>query len=349
MIITNEVEITLSGKDISYYENLGYSIYREPAKYNNKRLIVPRGTKLLVRIEDLPLKSNIEVEVSCDYCGIVILKKYSEYTISREHINKDCCEKCSPLKIKESNVIKYGVDHTSQLDSTKEKNIKTNLKKYNATNPAKNNIIKEKIKQTNIERYGAVSPTLNKEIKAKQVSTMINKYGVGNSMQNVEIKKLAMNTMYENGTAPCSRQQKYIHNLIGGELNLPCKNLFLDIAFVDEKIYLEIDLGGHDLPIKLGYMSREDFESKERNRWYALYRSGWKEIRIISSKDKIPNDDKILEMISYAKEYLKTGRHYIKFYLDEGKVKTSQFDKNFDFEELRYVYKKDIASLNNVI
>lgn len=372
MIITKEIEITLVSNQVSHYENLGYEIPRKPAKYNNKILTVPVGTKLLVKVSDLPLKSNIQVEVLCDYCGDICFKKYAELNKSRLVVNKDCCSKCIHTKLKETNMINYGVEHTSQLESTQEKRKETNLKiygsehavqnekiknkiknifieKYGTTSPAKNEKVKEKIKQTNIERYGAVSPTLNEEVRSKQISTLKSNYGVEFPQQNSEIRKASMNSMYENKSAPCSRQQKYIHNLVGGELNFPHNKSFLDIAFVDEKLYLEIDLGGHELQMKLGNVSKEEYENKERNRWYALYRKGWKEIRIISKKDKIPNDDKLLEIMSYAKEYLNTGRHYIKFYLDEGKVITSQFEKDFDFGDLRYIYKKNSDSLNNAI
>ena len=57
-----------------------------------------------------------------------------------------------------------------------------------------------------------------------------------------------------------SKQQLYIHSLLGGELNYCTGKCFLDIAFLDEKIYLEYDGGGHDLSVKLGNMSKEEFE-----------------------------------------------------------------------------------------
>lgn len=46
-------------------------------------------------------------------------------------------------------------------------------------------------------------------------------------------------------------------------------------------------------------------------------------------------------MINFAKKYLNTGRHYIKFNIDEGKVEASQFKREFDFGKLRKI-KKDV-------
>lgn len=370
MIISEFVEVTLHNTTVEYFESLGYTIPKFPAKWNKNKLTTPTGTKINVKVSDLPNGSNVNVNYKCDYCGKEDKKKYCQLIISREIVNKDCCTECKSLKTKEVNLIKYGVEHTSELESNKQKRKETNLKvygtehasqnkeikekmkntfleNYGETTPAKNQMVKNKTAKTNIERYGAISPTLNEEVRTKQIETLKSNYGVEFPQQNSEIKKLSMKSLYENNTAPCSRQQRHIHNLLGGQLNFPHKNFLLDIAFVDEKVYLEIDLGGHELQIKLGKITEEDYRKNERKRWYSLYRNDWKEIRIISSKDKIPNDEALIEMMKYAKEYLNDGRHYIKFYLDEGKVKTSQFEKDYDFGELRYINKD--KTQNNAI
>lgn len=142
-------------------------------------------------------------------------------------------------------------------------------------------------------------------------------------------------TMYENGTQKCSMQQKYIHQLVGGELNFPIKGSTLDIAFLEDKLYVEYDGSGHDLSVKLESMTQDEFNQKEIDRRYALYRSGWKEIRIISRKDYLPSNHKILEMINYAKEYLDTGHSWIKFDIDKGIVKSSQFEKDYNYGEIK--------------
>ena len=149
-------------------------------------------------------------------------------------------------------------------------------------------------------------------------------------------------TLFSNGTAPCSRQQRYLHQLFGGELNYPVKTFSLDIAFPEEMIYLEYDGGGHDLSVKYGNLTTEEFVKKERNRTYYFMRNGWKSIRIISSKDKIPSDEKLLEMLDYSRQYLSDNHHYIKFDIDNHNIKTSQFIKDFDFGVLRVVKSGDI-------
>ena len=64
MLITKEVEIVLSSINIGHFENLGYVI---PRYMNNKnKLVVKRGTTIIVKIEDLLDGSDAMVECLCD-------------------------------------------------------------------------------------------------------------------------------------------------------------------------------------------------------------------------------------------------------------------------------------------
>ena len=72
---TVKVEITNNAK---YYESLGYKIPRQ--KNVNYQMVVPKGTKIEVRVEDLPLKSNTIVEYECDICHNIHPCRYSDYT-----------------------------------------------------------------------------------------------------------------------------------------------------------------------------------------------------------------------------------------------------------------------------
>lgn len=158
----------------------------------------------------------------------------------------------------------------------------------------------------------------------------------GERCNNCRVERI-QKTMYKNGTQQCSTQQKYLYNLLGGELNYPVKNLSLDIAYLNEMIDIEFDGSGHDLSVKLGDISEKDFLKKEKNRRYALYRTGWKEIRIISKLDKLPSDEKIINMINLSKEYFLTKHSWIKFDIDNNKIICSQFNKDYDYEKLRKI------------
>ena len=67
MLLTKEVEIVPSGKDRKRYEELGYNIPLHWNK-NNKKWSMPRGTKIKIKVEDLPIKSSQKVECKCDNC-----------------------------------------------------------------------------------------------------------------------------------------------------------------------------------------------------------------------------------------------------------------------------------------
>jgi len=120
MLLTKEVEVELNGTNVKHYEELGYEILREK-KW--KKWSIPTGTKIKVKIEDVPKGSHTEVQCLCDYClekGIrtVINKRYQTHI--RE--NKDICGKCSKNKIKEIHAleIQTKVKETFDLDITKD-------------------------------------------------------------------------------------------------------------------------------------------------------------------------------------------------------------------------------------
>lgn len=97
-ILEKELWITLSNKEISYYENLGYEIPRQINKLGN--FITPRGTKIKIKVEHLQPNSNKKVTKVCDECGkISSHMKYQSIMISRKNGDgKDRCVKCGTKK-----------------------------------------------------------------------------------------------------------------------------------------------------------------------------------------------------------------------------------------------------------
>lgn len=388
VLLSKKVFIKWNPRYKRYYEDLGY-------------IFTKNNDEFEVTIEHLLSKSNVLVEVKCDYqedgCKDIYYKKYSDYKKNNINstINKDCCKNpmCMKIKRKESLLEQYDVENANQIESAKEKRIKTCFEKYGSSSPLGNKDIWRKINNTNLERFGVDHISKSEKIKSKKASTFMKRFGVDNPLKSEKVQEKLRNTnmerygtpyytqtdeyrnktretnlskygaewslsspivrnkilnsLYSNGTAPASIQQKYINNLIGGELNYPVGRSFLDISYPKEMIYIEYDGGGHWLSVDFKNESVEDFNSRNTRRWFYLYSLGWREIRIISRKDLIPSDEKLLEMLAYARSYLNTGRHYIKFDIDDGKVITSQFDKEYDFGKLRKINKKDIERPSN--
>jgi len=323
MLLTKEVEVILNPKNMSHYSNLGYE--------NLKAKEI-----LIVKVEHLSKGSHAMVEVLCDYCNENIsLKKYKDYNKHRDITQKDCCnnKNCKQQKRIESFETVYGVNWPTKNDEIKLKISNTCQEKYGTAFHTGSENHKLKSIETCRKNYGVDYPMQNEKVRLKRDENNIKKYGVKIPIQLDYIKQKAIKSLllvkYKNGTIKSSTQQNLIHQIIGGELNYPIDNISLDIAFPNEKIYVEFDGSGHDLSVKYGDLSKEEFIRHELKRKYYLKNRGWKEIRIISIKDVIPEDNKIIEMIRYAKDYLNTGHSWIKFNVDEGIVESSQFNKQY--------------------
>jgi very-short-patch-repair endonuclease len=339
---------------------------------NNKKNLISKGfsyTKMndVVEIDilDLSISSNVKVKVLCDYCNKIFDVTYNNYNRQMEnsYTKKYACSKCSSIKVKETNICKYGVENVHQRNDIKEKIRNTNIEKYGVDNPAKSNIIKEKIKstslekygvehhlkrksvwnqikETNLKKYGVEYISQNEEIKEKIRQTNLKRYGSECNLNNPEIRKMSViksrKTLYENGNTMCSKQQKYLQKLLGGELNYPIDRCSLDIAFPNEMIYIEYDGGGHDLSVKLG-LSQDEFDKKESKRKFYLQSKGWKLIRIISNNDLLPEDIEIQNLIMLAKEYLNNNHSWFHININENKIKCSQYELSINLKKLRRI------------
>ena len=91
-LISEYVEIKLGGRNIKYYEDLGYEIPRYMNK--NKDMVVANGTTILVKISDLMPSSSCVVKTQCDNCGKITKNEY-RYYLKHNHNLKTYCNKCS--------------------------------------------------------------------------------------------------------------------------------------------------------------------------------------------------------------------------------------------------------------
>lgn len=134
----------------------------------------------------------------CEECGEGI-----EYTCSPKEKPRFCSTQCRELHKKKSNLMKYGVENVSQLDSVKQKISEKNrsqdvrtkreqtcLERWGTKNPAQNEGIRKKMsdimkseeyllnrEQTCLQRYGYSTPMLNPEVQEKRRQTNLKKYG----------------------------------------------------------------------------------------------------------------------------------------------------------------------------
>lgn len=152
-LITKEVEIRLNGKNVKYYEDLGYEI---PRRYGKWGLSIPKGTTIKVKVEHLPKYSKVEVDIECDCCHRILHIPQVQY-IKHNHDGKYFCIHCSRSVL-------VGKKRTYNYTSTKKQNKSTHNKNHsNHTNKRKNkrtnnknnsnHINKRKNKSTNGRSY----------------------------------------------------------------------------------------------------------------------------------------------------------------------------------------------------
>ncbi len=343
MLVSEFVEVTLGSKNIKYYEDLGYEIPR--TKNKQGKMTTPRGTTLLVKIEDVPPKSSARLYLKCDYCGEPFNRRFADHTfIMSKDIkdNKDACENCRQSKQEEIFLDKYGVENPFMIEDVKDKIKVSNNDKYGCDNPMFSDDIKERLRNSCIEKYGVDNPSKSEEVKQKIVDTMQERFGVDNIMELEKYRLKIADTLSKNNSVSTSKQQIYLHQLLGGNLNYAKDTPILDIAFPEEKIYLEYNGGGHDLCVKLGSMSENDFRNKELRRYHYLKDKGWKAIFIDSDNDLLPEDQVLIDIFNKGLKYLINDGFWIKFKINKGKVVANKYSEDIDFGRLRKIKDKDL-------
>lgn len=198
MILTTEIKIKIQGRNIHYYESLGYNVKVKDT--------------LTIPIEHLPKTSHEKILVKCDNCGNEKYCQYIAYNryLSNSKDNEYLCYICNDKNRKRTLLEKYGVDaliknedinskrkktmvekfgfeHQCQSDEIKQKIASTNLERYGVEHPSQSKVFRNKINKTNLEKYGNINSLINDKTLEKTLCTMLEKYGVKYSTQNKEI------------------------------------------------------------------------------------------------------------------------------------------------------------------
>jgi very-short-patch-repair endonuclease len=145
----NTIKIKISNRNVSYYRNKleDYSINS--------------GEELEIPIDFLPKGSKMRVNVNCSNCG------KEKYIIYRNYIkdNVYLCNECKYIKIKITNLERYGVENIFQLenyDRTKSEECKKKISQKSKINYKNNYNLKlsdknyDKMKNTTREKYSEI-------------------------------------------------------------------------------------------------------------------------------------------------------------------------------------------------
>ena len=295
MIPEQDVKIHICNSNVRYYKNLGYNVVS--------------GKDYFIKVKDLPNKCNTKIKVICDYCGNEFLCSNNTLHRNIEYVNKHACKHCQRKKMEEVMIKKYGENNPSHIEESNLKRKQTCIEKYGNEYQIASTQTRQKIINTMNEKYGVENPLYNKEIEEKSRNTCFEKYGVKYPLQNKEILQKTRDTQIEKyGTClfgyRTSKQQKYICNLYNAKLNYNIGKYYVDMFLSEEKIFVEYDGGGHNLQVKLHNMSQEEFDKYENERSKYLKSFGYKEFRIISQRDILPDDNILLQIKNRAIEML---------------------------------------------
>ena len=210
---------------------------------------------------------------------------------------------------------RYGSEEPFGSKEIQNKTEKTFLKKYGYKRAMSNPEVQEHNRQAFKEKYGVEYVGAIPEVREKIKQTMLERYGEDNPIRVQKFREKAVlnrlkneNDILYNGVRTSS-QQKYLYKIYNGEINKLVCGYFVDIMLTDT-IYFEYDGSGHNLNVQLGRQTQEEFDKRERLRESILEKYGYKEFKIVSSTDKLPDEDFLLELKNEAINCLNNGHNY---------------------------------------
>ena len=230
----------------------------------------------------------------------------------------------------------------AQVVKDKIKNTWKNNYGEDITCPFQVESVKEKSKQTMLNNYSVEYAMQNKEIQNKMKTTNLERHGAENPMQNEEIKNKVLDSFQFNGTGPCSRAQRYINYILNGNLNKRICGSLVDIYIEKENIIIEHDGGGHFLGDIMNGNKTPTKESLlyEKEREDKIINNGYRMIRFIATKDRIPSDEVILNLVN---EFKNSDFKVVRIDFEKGTIEKDYEEKSYrNFGKLRKITKEDL-------
>ena len=175
ILLTKQVTVKWCSRTKYHYIDKGYNFTKI-------------GDIFTANINDVTHGSDVMVDVRCDYCGKTYQTKYSTYLKTSKN-GTNACKKCSPLKVKETCMEKYGVENVFCTENIKKKSKETCLKKYGVENVSKSDAIQKVKAQNNFKKYGVTNTSKLQSVKDKVIQTNLERFGVEYPMQTDEFQK----------------------------------------------------------------------------------------------------------------------------------------------------------------
>ena len=265
-----------------------------------------------------------------------IREKATETLMSRYGVTNPMYNNEIKERVVETNREKYGYDYGLQNPEILQKVVATNLQRYGKKSALDLPEVIQHRKERCIQLFGDENPFNSKELQESIREDNIKKYGGISPTCSPEIKAKVRETMHKNQTCSTSAQQKYLHHLYGGILNHPLNSYSLDIFLPEHNLDIEYNGGGHDLIVKTGNLTEEEFHQKEIIRGRIVRSQGIRQMTIISRSDRLPSDDVLQRMLKETLEYLDTtDHHWVNYDIDEQTMENALGISPYDYGELR--------------
>ena len=357
LILPQTVKVKIHPSNYKHFKEKGYKFKK-------------CGDIIEVNVLDLQRCSNIKIKIKCDICGKEKEIKYNRIMdcIIDEKLMSCGNKLCISKKTENTNIKKFGVINVSQSQTIKDKKkntfinnynnpiklkelndkkINTNRKHFGCDWPMQAKTFKDKINKILKEKYGEdiINPFQLESVKEKSKQTMLKNHGVEHALQNDKIRSKALNKSQQNGngTGPCSKQQKYIQLLINGILNKIICGYLTDIYLENYNLIIEYDGTGHFLgDILAGHKNGPTKEAilREKQREDKIINKGYRMIRFIANKDRIPSDEVILNLVEGFKN---SDFKVIRINFEEGTIDRDYEEKWYcNFGKLRKIAKEDL-------
>ena len=379
LILPQTIKIKIGSLNYQYYKEKGYTFKKRGDFIEVNVLDLPKSSRAMVKVicdvcgkeREMWYRTVVEYneEDKLITCGdkICRYKKVEDTCKKRYNVKNVFQLQETKDKIVETNRKNHGVDWYTQTEEYKDKSKKTCQLHYGVDNPAQAQEVKDamkdtcrsrygcdyavqsdevqnKIKSTNNKIYGGDSPFSSEEIRKKSQQTWKENYGEGiiNPGQVEEIKNKILDSFQFNHTGPSSRAQRYINYILNGDLNKHICGLLVDIYMEKENIIIEHDGSGHFLRDKINKEKGPTKESLlyEKEREDKIINNGYRMIRFIAAKDRIPSDEVILNLIEGFKN---SDFKVIRINFEEGIIDRDYEEKWYcNFGKLRNITKEDL-------
>lgn len=324
MILTKEIKVELNQFNYHHYKRLGYDT-------DNKSF-------LMVKIEDVGIKSVVKVDTKCDICFNIKNISYSKYN---KNISSGgfyaCSNKCAVGKGEKTCLEKYGTKYALQNEDIKLKTKSYFIEKFGVDNPSKSKEVRDKRENTMMERFGVKTNIILPETHKKAIEISMSDESK-TKRENTNMKRYSVENVFE---SEIIRNKTKITNLERYGVEYPSQNIDIfnktQITQLKVKYYKNIRYQGtYELDFLI-YCDKLNILHKIKKIKSVKY--------ILDNKEKVYHPDFYIEELNLIIEIKSDYYYYL--HLDKNNAKEiSCIKKGYNF---LFIINKDYTILNEKI